>query len=102
MRTTVLGALPPFTIGPLRSALEQQGFPGAIITDRGELNTEVLLPALVDTIEMRSEWTPPITMSVKGLVSGPSNPLWKQLKPTLTLTGSRIGKQVIAPYGVAK
>jgi len=96
-----LASIPSLLVGPVRQAVAQQGFPESIITDSGDLNTDALMAALVETIEIRTEWTTPVTVSVKGLVEGPSNPLWAALKPTIVLSGAHIGRQVIAPYGEA-
>jgi len=56
---------------------------------------------LYDTVQIRTNATPPITINVRDLggASGP-NPIAQKLQPTITLTGP-LGKKVLAPYGPA-
>jgi hypothetical protein len=54
-----------------------------------------------DTIEIRSNGTPTITMPITALQGGgPPNPIAQALQPTIILTGPA-GQQVIAPYGAS-
>lgn len=56
---------------------------------------------LYDTVEIRTNATPPITINVRDLggATGP-NPIAQKLQPTITLTGP-LGQKVLAPYGPA-
>ena len=88
-------------VAPLRQALQSQGLSPTIVTDAGDFDGKALLTSLVEDIEIRSAWTPAVTLNTKALTTGPSNPFWKQLRPTVTLSGGKIGRAVLAPYGEA-
>lgn len=64
----------------------------------------VLLSHSVETIEVRTRFSPPLILNVADLVQGkggPPGPATKFLKPTVILSGGAIGTQVIAPGGQA-
>ena len=63
-----------------------------------------LLGQSVETIEIRSRFSPPVVLRVKDLLSqqeGPPHPAMSILKPTVILRGGALGTQVIAPGGQA-
>lgn len=64
-----------------------------------------LLAKSVDTVEIRSRFSPPIILRIKDLLSqqeGPPHPAVRLLKPTIILKGDGIGgTQIIAPAGQA-
>lgn len=58
------------------------------------------LPNLIESIEVRSAFSPPVTLTIKDVLkAGPPNPVVKRVKPTIIIKGG-IGQQVIAPGGV--
>jgi hypothetical protein len=62
------------------------------------------LPAVIETIEVRSRFSPPVVLKTAELLKpsgGPPSPVVRQVKPTIILKGGTIGQQVIAPGGVA-
>lgn len=94
-------ALPPALIGPLRAALQTQGFPAGSITDSGTVDPAALLSGVFTSVELRTQASPPVVIRTADLqMGGPPNPLLAFLKPTVILTGPA-GKTVIAPYGVS-
>lgn len=65
------------------------------------------LPQLVQTIEVRTNASPPILIDVDELLTGKtdnrlSTRARKALQPTIILRGGSLGMQVIAPEGEAK
>lgn len=56
---------------------------------------------LYDTVEIRTNATPPVIINVRDLggAKGP-NPIAQKLQPTIVLTGP-LGQKVLAPYGAA-
>lgn len=56
----------------------------------------------IETIEIRTRFSPPVLLRVADLVAqkeGPPNPAVSALKPTIILRGPAIGQQVVAPAG---
>ena len=97
-------SIPVGLIPLLRQALTTQGFPSNAVTDGGDIDPAALLSGAFDTLEFRTNASPPITVKVADLSSGAQprtpNPLVKWLQPTVVLT-SRAGRSVIAPHGEA-
>lgn len=57
------------------------------------------LTSSIETIEIRTRFSPPIVLKVSELLAeGPPSPVVQAVKPTIILNGS-IGRQVIAPAG---
>ncbi len=93
--------IPAVFIAPLRLALTSQGFPAETITNDGRINPAGLLAGAYDTIEIRSNVSPPIIIDTRELLKdGGPNPLMNTIKPTIVLSGAS-GRNLIAPYGVA-
>lgn len=71
------------------------------------LNTKSVVSALlarsVDTIEIRTRFSPPVILKVADLVTGEGEPgvATQLLKPTVVLSGGSLGTQIIAPAGEA-
>lgn len=60
------------------------------------------LPSLIETIEIRSRFSPPVTLKVADLLredQGKPNAIVQTVKPTIILRGPGVGTQVIAPAG---
>ena len=97
-----MAAIPAVLIPALRVALVDQGFPSATIRDDGTVNAAGFLAGAYDTIEIRTDIAPTITIRTADLLKqgqGPS-PIVSLLKPTIVLTGN--GQQtVIAPVGAS-
>lgn len=93
-----LDGLPAWTISPLRDALQTQGVPRAAITDSGEIDGVLLATVLIDTVKIRTNVTPELTLDLREVASGPPSPVTQALQPTLTFKG-RLGERTIAPYG---
>ena len=94
-------AIPVALIAPLRAALQAEGFSPMTVTDQGELNAAGLLSAAFDSVEFRTELTPPVVVTMNSLLDGqPPNPLTSWLKPTVILKGAA-GTSTIAPLGVS-
>lgn len=62
------------------------------------------LVSAVETIELRTAFSPPVIVKTRDLVGGkPSekpNPLVAAMKPTIIMRGGILGTQVISPAGV--
>lgn len=74
-------------------------------TNSGSGNTGVnpfsVLGSLYDTIEVRSNAAPPVSINVNDLgAGGPPNPASQALQPTIIFTGNA-GRYALAPYGEA-
>ena len=68
-----------------------------------EVNTEALLAALFDTIEVRSRLAPPVILHIGGDAGGQADPatdaLLAGVQPAITFRG-RAGEFTIAPKGM--
>ncbi len=61
------------------------------------------LPTVVETIEVRTRFSPPVVLRTADLLkpsAGPPSPAVRLVKPTIILRGGTVGLQTIAPAGV--
>lgn len=84
--TQLLGAFDPLSLLPIV---------GSALTP--------LLTQAISTVEIRTEISPPVMLSMADLLnnSAPPSPFARFLKPTVILTDKNGGRNVIAPFGVA-
>lgn len=100
--TDAYDGLPLWMVPPLRDALATQGIARGSITDAGEIDAGLLATSLMDTVTIKTNITPDLTVNVRDAVSGPSSPVTRLLQPTLIIRGGSVGSRVIAPHGESK
>lgn len=61
----------------------------------------LLAATLAKTVEIRTNYSPPIVLDVGETLAPGTSPAMEALQPTVILDGGSLGRQVIAPYGVA-
>lgn len=94
-------AIPAPLIAPLRTALMSQGFPANTVGDDGAINPAGLLGGVVESVEVRTTMSPPVSIKLGEIqLGGPPNPFAQFLKPTFVLK-TRMGVSTLAPYGEA-
>ena len=94
-----LDGLPSWAISPVRDVLATQGLPRESITDAGDIDAALLATSLIDTVTIRTNITPELTVDLRSIASGPSSPITRALQPTLVLKGRLIGTRMVAPHG---
>ena len=64
-----------------------------------------LLPQVANSIEVRTAFSPPVTLRPAdfidgtGTAEGPAQRLSRFVRPTIIVIGTATGRQVLAPYG---
>ncbi len=90
--------VPAPLVAAVKAALKAQGLDPDAITSSGAIDPQGLFSSAFETVEIRSNLTPPLEFSLRG----PSNPtvqaLLNQVQPTVILKG-KAGRFVIAPKG---
>ena len=94
-----LDGLPIYAVPLLRAAFTSQNIDPKSVTDAGDIDAGLLAVSLMDTVTIRTNITPDLTINVRETVQGPSSPLTAALQPTLILKGGAVGSRVIAPHG---
>lgn len=93
--------LVPAALVPLvRSALQSQGIDPRSIDDSGAISGEALFALAFDKVEVRTAYTPNVTIDVLAPADPETHALLSRVQPTVILTG-RGGRVVVAPYGEA-
>lgn len=93
--------LPLYAVPLLRAAFTSQGIDPKSITDAGDIDGGLLAVSLMDTVTIRTNITPDMTINVRDTVTGPPSLLANALQPTLILRGGAAGNRTIAPNGEA-
>lgn len=90
--------LPPALVSIARSLLQSQGIDARAVSDDGEIDPQALVALAFDKMELRTAYTEPILVDLKGPPDPQTAKLLADIRPQVTLTG-RAGKAEIAPYG---
>lgn len=61
----------------------------------------LLAQSLAKTVEIRTNYSPPIILDVGETLAPGTSPAMEALQPTVIIDGGSLGRQVVAPYGVA-
>lgn len=96
------GMVPSYAVPVLRTAFATQGIPESAIDDNGDIDYGILVSSVVHNVELKTTVMPPYSIDLRESASAPPSALAKFLKPTLVMTGPRIGRIVTAPYGEAE
>lgn len=92
--------LPSYMILPMQVAFESQGVPARAVTPQGEIDWGTVISNVVTDVELHTSVLPPYKIHLPdALKPAPPNAVMKFLKPTLIMSGPRIGRIVTAPYG---
>ncbi len=88
---------PAALVPSIRALFETQGIGGNAVDDQGNIDPQALLALAFDQVEIRTNATPPVTMSLKGPSDPATQAILAKLNPTLIFTGAA-GRAVLAPY----
>jgi hypothetical protein len=92
--------LPSYLILPMQVALQSQGVPAEAISPQGEIDWSTIISNVVTDVELRTTVLPPYKIHLPdALKPAPPSAAMQFLKPTLIMSGPRIGRIVTAPYG---
>lgn len=91
---------PAALVPSIRALFQAQGIDGSAVDDQGNVDPQALLALAFDQVEIRTNATPTVTMSLKGPSDPATEALLTQLQPTLTFSGAA-GTAVLAPYKAA-
>lgn len=91
--------VPPVLVPAVRSMFASQGIDGSAVSNTGEIDPMALLALGFDRLEVRTAFSPPIVIDLKGPPSPEARAAGERIKPTVIFSG-RAGRAEIAPYGV--
>lgn len=95
-------ALPSFVVPAVQGAFVAEGIPAEAITPSGDINWALVIGSVVTDVELITTVLPPYRIHLPdALQPAPPSPIAALLKPTLIMSGPRIGRIVTAPYGEA-
>lgn len=90
--------LPPALVPIARSLLQSQGIDARAVSDSGEIDPQALVALAFDKVEIRTAYTKPIMVDLKGPPDPETARLLADIRPQIKLSG-RAGEAEIAPYG---
>lgn len=100
---TAFAELPSYLIPAVRGVFTSQGIPAQAITDTGDINWSLVISSVVTDVELYTTVLPPYRIHLPdALKPAPPSAIARFLKPTLVMSGPRIGRIVTAPYGESK